>query len=93
MTRKDFFKFTKIKVIITIVILIIVLFLLFNKFYYQFCATDLLCMAGDIECQKTQFLERWICPLIPSLISLPFILGIAYFIICYIIYLRIKIFP
>jgi len=92
MDQKYFFQFTKIKVIITIIISIIVLFLLFNNFYYQFCATNLLCMQGDLECQKAQFSERWFCPMIPSLIALPFIFGITYLIVCIMIYFKEKIF-
>jgi hypothetical protein len=69
-----------------------VLFLMFNNFYYQFCATDLLCMEGDLECQKAKFSERWFCHLIPSIIALPFILSITYLIVCTIIYFKKKIF-
>ena len=92
MNKKDFFRFTKVKAIFTITISIIILFLMFNNIYYQFCATDTLCMEEDIGCQKAQFSERWFCPLIPSLIALPFILGITYLLVCTIIHYKKKIF-
>jgi len=93
MREEDFFQFTKIKITVTVLISVIIIALLFNHFYYQFCATNLLCMQGDLKCQKAQFSERWFCPLIPSVIILPFILGITYLSVCTVIHFKKKYFP